>query len=222
MYKMHLYQLMILCVSIFAWDREMWTHYLLCSLRCIQNIMDASIPRSVSSCSSAGKSHTEGQLFQKQLMSEVQTNSCRYGSDFRRYWNRHQRRYLLSFRCPYDLYCPTPQLKDIRSRICRSCNIYMPSAAAVNRHRQQNLRVTTEHSASKIFAPTSDDTKDCATTCWWWRRFVRNRRYDKPERSPAGLSQHIWRFKVTLERLVKLCVYSLKLRQTTFFVLIGC
>jgi len=45
------------CVSIFAPDRKMWTNYL---LGCIQNIMDASIPRSVSSCPSAGKSHTEG------------------------------------------------------------------------------------------------------------------------------------------------------------------
>jgi len=86
------------CVSIFAPDREIWTKYLLCSLCCIQNIMDASIPRSVSSCSSTGESHTEGQLFQKQMMSEVQTNSCRYGSDLRRYWNRHQSRYLQSFR----------------------------------------------------------------------------------------------------------------------------
>jgi len=37
----------------------------------------------------------------------------------------------------------------------------MPSAAVVNRYRQQNACVTPEHSASKILAPTSDDTKDC-------------------------------------------------------------
>jgi len=36
----------------------------------------------------------------------------------------------------------------------------MPSAAAVNRHCQQNACVTPEHSASEIFAPTSDDTED--------------------------------------------------------------
>jgi len=61
---------------------------------------------------------------------------------------------------PYDLYCPTLQLKDIRSRICRSCSVYMPSAAAVNRHRQQNACVMPEHGASEISAPTSDETKD--------------------------------------------------------------
>jgi len=38
----------------------------------------------------------------------------------------------------------------------------MPSAAAVDRHCQQYSCVTPEHSAIKIFAPTSDDspTKD--------------------------------------------------------------
>jgi len=79
-----------------------------------------------------------GQLFQKQMMSELQTNSCQYGSDLRRYWNRHQRCYFTVI--PYHLYCPTLQL---------------------NRHRHQNSCVTPEPSASKIFVPTSDDTKDC-------------------------------------------------------------
>ena len=78
-----------------------------CMLRCIlEHRACKRISWSIFSCSSAGDSHTEGAtVFQRQMMSQVQTNSCQ-----------------------------TLQTKDIRSRICRSCNIYMPSAAAVNRY----------------------------------------------------------------------------------------
>ena len=36
---------------------------------------------------------------------------------------------------PYDLYCPTIQ-KNIDKRICKDCETYFPSAAAVKRHRR--------------------------------------------------------------------------------------
>lgn len=36
---------------------------------------------------------------------------------------------------PYDLYCPTVT-KELDKRCCRSCKLYMPSKAAVTRHRR--------------------------------------------------------------------------------------
>ena len=36
---------------------------------------------------------------------------------------------------PYDSYCPSLTPKDIASRVCNSCQIYMPSHAAIMRHR---------------------------------------------------------------------------------------
>lgn len=38
---------------------------------------------------------------------------------------------------PYDMYCPTIQ-KDIAKRICKDCETYLPSHAAVKRHRKGN------------------------------------------------------------------------------------
>jgi hypothetical protein len=37
---------------------------------------------------------------------------------------------------PYDLYCPSVDAKALKSRICRSCQLYLPSAAAVTRHKR--------------------------------------------------------------------------------------
>ena len=36
---------------------------------------------------------------------------------------------------PYDKYCPSVY-KDLKKRVCKGCNIYHPSMAAVNRHRK--------------------------------------------------------------------------------------
>lgn len=37
---------------------------------------------------------------------------------------------------PYDMYCPSVQGQALKSRICGSCQLYLPSAAAVSRHRR--------------------------------------------------------------------------------------
>ena len=36
---------------------------------------------------------------------------------------------------PYDLHCPSVQ-KYVKKRICKDCDVYFPSMAAVDRHRK--------------------------------------------------------------------------------------
>jgi len=38
---------------------------------------------------------------------------------------------------PYDLYCPSLAHAGISKRICKACELYMPSVAAVTRHRKE-------------------------------------------------------------------------------------
>jgi len=99
-------------------------------------------------------SHTEGQLFQKLMMSEVQTNSANCDAieiDINVTIYSHSVRPVLSTSAikghPLS-YLPIWQYLHAIRCCCKST----PST---------NSCVTPELSASKIFALTSDDTKDC-------------------------------------------------------------
>ena len=172
-------------MSICAQDCEMWTDCLHVTLH-LEHRACKRISRSISSCSSAGDSHTEGAtVLKSQMMSEVQTNSC-----------------------------PTLQTKNIRNRICMPILQYLHAVCCCcckSPPLTKRMRQARTHAQFKRhFVPTLDDTEDytctssqhadddavsSATAAKW---------YGEPEWSPTCESQSCWHFKVTLGRFVEL------------------
>ena len=65
-------------------------------------------------------------------MLDQMNNLCLYGSVYTRNERCTPAAAKKFIEVPYDLYCPTV---DLKSRICSICSLYLPSNAAVPQHK---------------------------------------------------------------------------------------